>query len=46
MVCGLDGPGFSLCAVPLELLGPVFQDEGGGVGWGERAEVQGIPDQS
>ena len=21
-----DGPGFSLCAVPLELLGPVFQD--------------------
>ena len=24
-----DGPGFSLCAAPLELLGPVFQDEGG-----------------
>ena len=23
-----DGPGFSLCAVPLELLGPVFQDGG------------------
>ena len=21
-----DGPGFILCAVPLELLGPVFQD--------------------
>ena len=28
-VCELDGPGFSLCAVPLESLGPVFQDEGG-----------------
>ena len=24
-----DGPGFSLCAAPLELLGPVFQDERG-----------------
>ena len=24
-----DGPGFSLCAAPLESLGPVFQDEGG-----------------
>ena len=24
-----DGPGFSLCAVPLELFGPVFQDERG-----------------
>ena len=22
-----DGPGFSLCAAPLESLGPVFQDE-------------------
>ena len=25
-MCGLDGPGFSLCAAPLESLGPVFQD--------------------
>ena len=24
-----DRPGFSLCAVPLESLGPVFQDERG-----------------
>ena len=24
-----DGPGFSLCAVPLESFGPVFQDERG-----------------
>ena len=24
-----DGPGFSLCAAPLESLGPVFQDERG-----------------
>ena len=24
-----DRPGFSLCTVPLELLGPVFQDERG-----------------
>ena len=24
-----DGPGFSLCAVPLESLGPVLQDERG-----------------
>ena len=24
-----DRPGFSLCAAPLELLGPVFQDERG-----------------
>ena len=23
-----DGPGFSLCAAPLESLGPVFQDWG------------------
>ena len=23
-----DRPGFSLCAAPLELLGPVFQDGG------------------
>ena len=23
-----DGPGFSLCAAPLESLGPVFQDGG------------------
>ena len=23
-----DGPGFSLCAAPLEFLGPVFQTEG------------------
>ena len=38
-----DGPGFSLCAAPLESLGPVFQMEGGR---GERAEVWGIPDQS
>ena len=25
-----DGPGFSLCAAPLESLGPVFQDRRGG----------------
>ena len=31
-VCRLDGPGFSLCAAPLESLGPVFQDEGGVTG--------------
>ena len=31
-----DGPGFSLCAAPLESLGPVFQDEGGGDGVNER----------
>ena len=24
-----DGPGFSLCAAPLELFGPVFQDRRG-----------------
>ena len=24
-----DGPGFSLCAAPLESFGPVFQDERG-----------------
>ena len=30
-----DGPGFSLCAAPLELLGPVFQD-GTGDGMNER----------
>ena len=24
-----DGPGFSLCAVPLESFGPVFQDRRG-----------------
>ena len=39
----MDRPGFSLCAVPLELSGPGFQ----GV-WqrsDERAEVQSIPDQ-
>ena len=30
-----DGPGFSLCAVPLESLGPVFQD-GRGDGMNER----------
>ena len=29
MVCGQTGPGFSLCATPLESLGPVFQDERG-----------------
>ena len=23
----MDGPGFSLCAAPLELLGPVFQSD-------------------
>ena len=28
-VCGLDGPGFSLCAAPFESLGPVFQDRRG-----------------
>ena len=27
---GCSRPGFSLCAVPLELLGPVLQDERGG----------------
>ena len=32
-MCGLDGPGFSLCAAPLESLGPVFQDEAGVTGW-------------
>ena len=26
-----DGPGFSLCAAPLESSGPGFQDAGGGV---------------
>ena len=30
-----DGPGFSLCAVPLESLGPVFQD-GRGDGMNEQ----------
>ena len=30
-----DGPGFSLCAVPLESLGPVFQD-GRGEGMNEQ----------
>ena len=33
-----DGPGFSLCAVPLELSGPGFH--GVGQRLGERAEVQ------
>ena len=39
-----DRPSFSLCAVPLESLGPVFQDGKGERG--ERVEVQGIPDWS
>ena len=34
-----DGPGFSLCAVPLELSGPGFQS--GGRRSDEQAEVQG-----
>ena len=33
-----DGPGFSLCAAPLESSGPGFQSEGQRSG--ERAEVQ------
>ena len=35
-----DGPGFSLCAAPLESLGPVFQD-GRGDGMNERRFVEG-----
>ena len=38
-----DGPGFSLCAAPLELSGPGFQDRR--VDGNERAEVQGILDR-
>ena len=34
-----DGPGFSLCAVPLESLGPVFQD---GKGDGVNEERSGV----
>ena len=38
-----DRPGFSLCAAPLESLGPGFQDVWQRVR--EQAEVQSIPDQ-
>ena len=38
-----DGPGFSLCAVPLELSGPGFQS--GVVGWTNEQRSGGILDQ-
>ena len=39
----MDRPGFSLCAVPLELSGPGFQGVQQRVE--ERVEVQSIPDR-
>ena len=38
-----EGPGFSLCAVPLESSGPGFQS--GVVGWTSEWRSRGIPDQ-
>ena len=40
----MGGPGFSLCAAPLELSGPVFQS-GMVRTTVARTEVQSIPDQ-
>ena len=38
-----DGPGFSLCAAPLESSGPEFQS--GVVGWTNEQRSRGIPDR-
>ena len=38
-----DGPGFSLCAAPLESSGPGFRS--GVVGWMNERRSGGIPDQ-
>ena len=43
-----DGPGFSLCAAPLELFGPVFQDGrvtermSGGLGYAGPELAEGV----
>ena len=39
----MDGPGFSLCAVPLESSGPGFQDRE--VGGMKERRSRSIPDQ-
>ena len=38
-----DGPGFSLCAAPLELSGPGFRS--GVIGWMNEWRSRGIPDR-